>query len=256
MNDYLRSSVMLACVLATLPRVAAAQDARQIMSEVHKRAEAKAQHYEGLLQVIDGRGKTSEKRWTYDRLGSHGRSKTLIRFTAPADVKGVALLIVNHADRPSDQWMWTPAINRDRRIAVQDRRTRFFGTDFSFEDLDERDIEHYDYAMKGEETIDGQPCWRIESTPREGRRSQYTKSMLWIRKDNHTYARIDNYAGDTLVRRLLYKDMQQVQGIWTARTLEMHDLSRNSRTILKLDALKYDEPLRDEQFTLEALRRG
>ena len=247
---------MLACVLATLPRVAATKDARQIMSEVHKRAEAKAQHYEGLLQVVDARGKTSEKRWTYDRLGSHGRSKTLIRFTAPADVKGVALLIVNHADRPSDQWMWTPAINRDRRIAVQDRRTRFFGTDFSFEDLDERDIEHYDYAMKGEETIDGQPCWRIESTPREGRRSQYTKSMLWVRKDNHTYARIDNYSGDTLVRRLLYKDMQQVQGIWTARTLEMHDLSRNSRTILKLDALKYNEPLRDEQFTLEALRRG
>lgn len=256
MNDYLRSSVILACVLATLPRVAASQDARQIMSDVHKRAEAKAQHYEGLLQVIDARGKTSEKRWTYDRLGSHGRSKTLIRFTAPADVKGVALLIVNHADRPSDQWMWTPAINRDRRIAVQDRRTRFFGTDFSFEDLDERDIEHYAYAMKGEETIDGQPCWRIESTPREGRRSQYTKSMLWIRKDTHTYARIDNYSGDTLVRRLLYKDMQQVQGIWTARTLEMHDLSRNSRTILKLDALKYNEPLREEQFTLEALRRG
>ena len=52
------------------------------------------------------------------------------------EVNGVALLIHNHTDRASDQWMWTPALQRDRRIALQDRSTRFFGTDFSFEDLE------------------------------------------------------------------------------------------------------------------------
>ena len=51
--------------------------------------------------------------------------------------------------------MWTPAIERDRRIALQDRSTRFFGTDFSFEDLEERDVDQYDYALLGEEAIDG-----------------------------------------------------------------------------------------------------
>jgi hypothetical protein len=49
----------------------------------------------------------------------------VLRFTAPAEVKGVALLVVNHPDRASDQWMWTPAINRERRIALQDRSQRF-----------------------------------------------------------------------------------------------------------------------------------
>ena len=42
---------------------------------------------------------------------------------------GVALLVINHPDRSSDQWMWTPALQRNRRIALQDRSTRFFGTD-------------------------------------------------------------------------------------------------------------------------------
>ena len=70
-------------------------------------------------------------------------------------MKGVALLVVNHPDRASDQWMWTPAIERDRRIALQDRSTRFFGTDFSFEDLEERDVDQYDYPLLGEEPIDG-----------------------------------------------------------------------------------------------------
>jgi hypothetical protein len=246
----------IALCVCLCPASVGAQEARQIVGEVQKRATATSQRYEGLLQVIDNKGKTSDKRWMYERLGSHGESKTLIRFTDPADVKGVALLILNHPDRPSDQWMWTPAINRDRRIAVQDRRTRFFGTDFSFEDLDERDVEHYDYALKGEESIDGEACWKIESVPRAGRRSQYSKSTLWIRKSNYTYARIDNYVSDTLTRRLHYKDMQTVQGIWTARTLEMEDFARHSRTVLKLESLNYNAPLRDEQFTLEALRRG
>ena len=104
------------------------------------------QHYEGTLQVFDAKGKISDKRWTFDRLGSHGSSKSILRFTAPPEVKGVALLVVNHPDRASDQWMWTPAIQRDRRVALQDRSQRFFGTDFSFEDLEERDVDQYDYT--------------------------------------------------------------------------------------------------------------
>ncbi len=64
----------------------------------------------------------------------------MLRFTVPAEVKGVGLLIVNHTDRASDQWLWRPNIGREQRIAFQDRSTRFFGTDFSFEDLEERDV--------------------------------------------------------------------------------------------------------------------
>jgi hypothetical protein len=243
-------------LMLTVAVLTGSQDARQIMSEVQKRATVSSQRYEGSLQVIDSRGKTSDKQWVYERLGAHGTSKTIIRFTAPAEVKGVALLIQNHPDRASDQWMWTPAINRERRVALQDRRTRFFGTDFTFEDLEERDIEHYDYVMRGEEALDGETCWKIESTPRPGRRSQYTKSMLWIRKSNQTYARVDNFSGDTVIRRIHYRDLQNVKGVWTARTIEIQDLPRNSRTMLKLEALDYNVPLREEQFTIEALRRG
>src|SRR5262245_32259681 len=97
------------------------QDARQIVEEVQRRTNAGSQRYEGTIQVIDLKNKITEKRWVFDRLGSHGSSKSKLRFTAPAEVKGVAVLIVNHPERSSDQWMWTPALARDRRIALQDR---------------------------------------------------------------------------------------------------------------------------------------
>src|SRR5205809_9466 len=83
-----------------------------------------------------------------------------------------------------------PAIERDRRIALQDRSTRFFGTDFTFEDLEERDVDQFDYTLGGEETLDGAACWRVESTPKNGKSSQYTRSILWVRKDTYAFARL------------------------------------------------------------------
>jgi outer membrane lipoprotein-sorting protein len=233
----------------------AADNARQIVEEAQKRTDVKSQRYEGLLQVFDAKGKVSDKRWTMERLGAHGDSKAVLRFTAPAEVKGVALLVVNHPDRASDQWMWTPAIERDRRIALQDRSTRFFGTDFSFEDLEERDVNQYEYALTGDETVDGAACWKIASTPRESKSSQYTRSIVWIRKDNYAFARIENYVKEQAVRRLNYSNLQNVQGIWTAKQLEMTDLRRGSHTRLTLDQLEYNVPLKDENFTLQAIRR-
>jgi outer membrane lipoprotein-sorting protein len=245
----------LALALVWSAVVLSAADARQIVEEAQKRSDAKSQRYEGLLQVFDAKGKVSDKRWTFERLGSHGQSRAVLRFTAPAEVKVVALLVVNHPDRASDQWMWTPAIERDRRIALQDRSTRFFGTDFSFEDLEERDVDQFDYTLGADDTIDGAACWRIQSTPRQAKSSQYTRSIVWIRKDNYAFARIENYLKDQVVRRLDYSDIRNVQGIWTARQMEMTDLKRGSRTRLSLEKLEYNVALKDEDFTLQAIRR-
>jgi len=233
----------------------AADDPKQIVAEAQKRTDAKSQRYEGLLQVFDAKGKVSDKRWTLDRIGAHGDSKMVLRFTAPAEVKGVALLVVNHPDRASDQWMWTPGIERDRRIALQDRSTRFFGTDFSFEDMEERDVNQFDYTLVGDDTVGGALCWKIQSTPKQGKSSQYTRSLVWIRKDNYLIVQIENYIKEQAVRRMTYGDFVNIVGIWTARQLEMSDLRRGSRTRLTLDKLQYNVAMKEEDFTLQALRR-
>src|SRR5512140_1298254 len=171
-------------VIALLAAAAAfGQDARQIVEESQRRGRANSQRYEGVLEVIAANNKVAKKSWNSQRIGSYGNSKAIIRFTTPAEVKGVALLVVNHPDRASDQWMWTPAIGRDRRIALQDRSTRFFGTDFSFEDLEERDVDQYEFRLLDQETANDSKCWKIDSRP--CKKSQYSASTLWIRQENY-----------------------------------------------------------------------
>lgn len=232
-----------------------AQDPRQIVTESQNRARSKSERYEGTLDVINANQKTSTKRWTFARLGGAGESKAILRFTAPADLRGVALLVITHPDHISEQWMWIPSEERDRKVALQDRSQRFFGTDFSFEDMEEREVAQYDYKLLGRE-VEGAPCWKIESRPKPGKASQYTSSILWIRQDNYVVARADNFKDGKLVRRIAYRDIQRVDGIWTPRTTEAFDAGRNSRTVLKLDRIEYNVPMKDTEFTREALQRA
>jgi hypothetical protein len=239
----------LAAALLLSQAALLAQDPRDIMKEVQHRQHSTSQRYEGTLEVTTAGNRVATKRWIYQRIGDFGTSKAILRFTAPAEVKGVGLLIVNHPDRASDQWMWRPAIGRDQRIALQDRSTRFFGTDFSFEDLEERDVDQYDYKLLGEEN----GMFKIESRPRKS--SQYTRSLFWIKKDNYTFVKIEAYNKKGLARVIEYKDYELLKGIWTARTCEVLDVTRNSRTVLKYDKVDYNLPLKEDEFTLEALRR-
>lgn len=233
-----------------------AQDARQIVEESQKRHRSNTQQYDGVLQVFNPNGKNSEKRWQFSRSGNYGESKALLRFVSPPEVKGVALLIVNHPERASDQWMWLPELQRDRRVAFQDRSTRFFGTDFSYEDLEERDVNQSDFKLLDDDTVDGQLCWKIESMPKKGKSSQYNRVIMWLRKDIYFPLRYEMYAKNQLVRTLHYRRVEKVNGVWSAIEMEMVDSKRKGRTLLKSDKLQYNFPLKDELFTLQSLRRG
>jgi hypothetical protein len=237
---------------------AMAQDGRQIMQEVQKRQHTTSLRYEGTLRTYGGNSRiqaevdkhTVIKRWTFTRLGDFGNSKAILRFTGPAEVKGVALLIVNHPNTASDQWIWRPNIGRDQRVSVQDRSTRFFGTDFSFEDLEERDVDQYDYTLTGE--FGGQ--WRIDAKPHKP--STYTHSYFFIDKTKYIYNRIEAYDKRGVAKSIDYSDYKMVQGIWTPSAALVFDVFAKSKTVLTYDKVDYNLPMKDEDFTVEALRRG
>ena len=108
--------------------------------------------------------------------------------------------------------------------------------------------------MVDEETLEGAACWKIESRPKQKKVSQYSHSHVWVRKDNYVMVQIENFNKDKLVRRAKYSETRQVQNIWTSHHIEMFDVGRNSRTVLAIEKLQYNLPMKDEDFTIQALR--
>jgi outer membrane lipoprotein-sorting protein len=235
---------------------ARAQSAQEIMQKVDQQARSASEQYTGNLEVYDRGGKMLKKSWETWRKGFGGDSRALVRFTSPPEVKGVGLLLLSHPAAPSDQWLYTPAIRRDRRIAPQDRSVRFLGTDFSYEDMQERDVNDSSYELLGEEKQESQVFYKIKAVPKPELRSQYSYYYLWVDSATFVVTRMEFYKDKECVKTLTASGFQKIQGIWTAQRLEMKDLKRGSRTVIEISNIQYNKPLSDDLFTLRTLRNS
>jgi len=244
----------LALALSWTASVLAAQTATQIMEEVHRRAHADNFRYDGRITTRKANGSKDQKSWRCERLGEAGSSKMMLRFLDPADIRGVALLVWNHSQKPSEMWLYTPALARTRRIAQQDRSSRFAGTDFSFEDFEESDTSSWDYSELQEEQQSGEACWRITARRSTTHPSQYDRQWIWVSKEKMTPLRVDKFRRGKLARRLTMHSLELRQGIWTPMRVEVVDLLGNSSTTLDLVDARYNQRMPESQFTLEATK--
>jgi hypothetical protein len=76
-----------------------------------------------------------------------------------------------------------------------------------------------------------------------------------VQKEHYNLVKIEAYNKKGLVRVIDYKNHELVKGIWTPRLTEVYDVTRKSRTILKYEKLEYNLPMKDEDFSLQTLRR-
>lgn len=242
-------------LLAFALSAAQAERALEIMREVERRQRSDTQSYEGAIEVVDAGGKVLNKSWSFWRAGNRGESKILIRFTSPPEVRGVGFLTLNRLNAPAEQWLYTPAIRRERRVAPQEKTRRFMGTDFSHEDMEERNIESYDYDLVGEESFADRPCHKLRAVYKNPRNSQYSQLYLWVDKDMVATVFVEFYTDGKLMKTLRWGDWRQLQGIWTPHLAEMRDLARGSTTRIRSSNVRYDVAVEPDWFTLRNLRQ-
>src|SRR5271170_1703628 len=79
----------------------AATDARAIMASVYAQDSSHDSAIKASFEVYDRDGNRSQKKFTYRRLGAPGNSRTLMVFTDPEEVRGVALLSITQPGSPA-----------------------------------------------------------------------------------------------------------------------------------------------------------
>ena len=169
-------------------------------------------------------------------------------------MKGVGLLTLSHAGKPAEQWFYAPAIDRDRRVAKQEKSTRFLGTHFTYEDMEERDLDAYTYTLLGEESLSGAPCFKIEAVPRPEEESQYSKLVFWVLQDRYVTIRVETYADGALRRLFEGSDVREVSGIPIVHAWSLTDTKRPGITRLVVANVRVDPPIDGTLFTVAAMR--
>lgn len=245
------SLVVLLTVALAVP--AEPKDARAVMDEVDRRRRTSSEYSEGVI-TVEEKGKTRQKAWRSWRLGWGPDAKGLIQFQEPAEVKGVGLLTLSHANRPAEQWFYAPAIDRDRRVAKQEKSTRFLGTHFTFEDMEERDIDAYTYKRLGEDDLSGAPCFKIEARPAPEEESQYSKLVFWVLEDRYVTIRVEAYVEGVLRRVFEGSDVREVSRIPIVHAWSLTDTKRPGVTRLVVSNVHVDPKLPGTLFTVGAMR--
>lgn len=254
-----RQAAMCAAMLCLvgISVLGAQPDARKIMEDVYRQDNSRATFMRAGFEVFDKQGQHTKKEFTYRRIGSPGDSKTLVVFTAPEEIRGVALLSINRRGVSDRQYMYIPATQRVRTVAPQERSARFIGTDFTFEDIAERVLDDFTYRLLGNaETIEGHKTWKVEATPADSSRSQYKYIYYWVAQDVPVILHAEMYdAQGREVRVLHASQIKRVSGISGARRTEMTSVLTGTKTVLVIDDVKFNLNMDEKLFTPEGLGR-
>jgi hypothetical protein len=197
----------------------------------------------------------------YTLFGRDGLDKVLIRFLAPRDVEDTGLLTWEAPGGDDDQWLYLPASRRVKRIAASGKKTRFMGTDFSYEDLRPENLEANRYTAHGVEPIDGQDCHVVEAVPaneREAADSGYSRRRIWVRKDNHAVVKREYYDKRGRLEKVetMRKLVRVKDSVWRTDEFEMHDVQNGTRTVATVESRAVDRGLTADFFTEGELMRG
>ncbi len=251
-------AVSLFAVLFLFPGFSASgatSDAREIMAAVYQQDTSHDTTMRANMEVFDKEGHGKKKRFTLRRVGSAGDSKTLVVFTDPEEIRGVALLSINRQGVSDRQFIYTPATHRVRSVAAQERSGRFIGSDFTYEDIAERVLDDFTYRLLGsDEIIDGHKTYKVEATPVDPGRSQYKFIYYWVAQDVPVILFAEMYdANGQKIRTLHASQLKRESGIWGARHTEMNTAQDGTRTVLTIDGVKFNTGLDEKLFTPEGL---
>jgi outer membrane lipoprotein-sorting protein len=240
----------LLVVLTTLLITSAlfAQDPQSIVAKADEVVNAPKDQTATLKMIlIDKNGNEKTRETTFLQQGT---DKRIMRFTAPADQKGIAFLSL-----PDDiQYLYMPAFHKVRRIATHVKNTKFAGTDFTYDDLSSFEYAK-DYNAKLSDENDNN--WIMELIPKPNVDKDYGKLKMWIRKDNYYPEKIEHYdKGGNLWKVMERRNIEKIGKYWFSKEYEMKDLKEEHSTKMILADVEFDTGIPDETFTQRYLKRS
>lgn len=259
-----------AAVLTVLVVAAARADTAREILERRKRLDDTTHHWSDREQrvglVIEKKGGAQQRRklTIYERRLPEDEDQALLFFEEPATIKGVGFLSFSHPGRPDEQWLYLPALKRVRQIASSKsaRSESFVGTDLSFHDLDVlQDMTSWTEdeapsALLGEESVGGVSTYLIAIEPVRPD-VYYPRIVMWLGTDDLVMRRAEFFGvSGTAIKRIEQTDIRPVAGIPVAHHTEALTLAQGSRTVMKVDEVRFNQGLPDDLFTQRALERG
>jgi hypothetical protein len=193
---------------------------------------------------------------TWKRFDSLSRS--LARVQSPEDLRGVAVLIAERDDG-ADLFLYSPELQRTRRITSHALSGNLFGSDFTYEDF----LLLYGMAERGsterlpDAELDGRAVWVLaQNTPDD--ESAYERVVAFVDRDSCLLVKAEMWESGERLRKVLTTDREAVfeQGsVRIPRKILLEDLKKGSSTRLEALTIDLDKKVGPGDVSPRALER-
>ena len=257
------SGFFIVPTFAELPEI----DARQVAVNADERDDGNDQTSDLEMILINKKGQERKRkvityRKDYENDSEGSDTKTVMFFKEPADVKNTGFLTWSYEDevKDDDQWLYLPALKKIRRISSGKKKDYFMVTDFTYDDMGDRNINDYTYTHLDSEVIDGIECYHLEMMPKDQdvvKKSGYGRVETWVRPDiwmNIKFKFFDKKK--KFLKELTVSDIEQIDGIWTSKTMTMVNEQKKHKTILKFSDIQYNTDIDNDIFSQRRLKKG
>lgn len=246
--------------ISPFPSLAQELNGLQIMVIEDNREDGDDQNSSSLFHLINKRGqkrlRDTVRRWKdYD--GKKGfDEKTIIFFQSPPEVQGTGFLNWSYPDinKDDDQWLYLPALRKIKRISASDKEDSFMGTDFTFDDMGDREVEEDTHKLIRQDTFEGNKCFIVESTPKE-KNYIYSKKLVWVINGEWIIPKTEYYNRKGKLLKHLHVQWHKVQGIWSWKDVVMKNVQTGHQTHIAVKDTKFNLGFKDALFTQRTLRR-
>ncbi len=250
---------VLSMVLILSASLALAISGEEVMQRVDAHPTPTSLEGTMVMQLISKQGKVLTREIRVWSKRTEDGEMMLIKFLAPADVKGTAFLTIKKGGK-EEMKLYLPALKRVRRIAGSQKKGSFMGSDFSYDDISNLsglDIEDYTHELLRTENEDGVEVYVVESIPKPGVDSSYSKQISWVPADTFIPRRIEFYKKDELYKVLTNREVKPfVDGKYLIPTLlEMENVQSGHKTVLEQKNLQIDIPIDDAVFTERFMKK-
>ena len=178
--------------------------------------------------------------------------KQIVWFLDPPDNRGISLYKIESKKGNDVMKMWLPAFKKIRKISSSKKSESFMGSDLTFEDLYNRELDDFSYSI--ELTKDSSE-YIMTSTPNENIKSNYSKHVSWIDGESLLIKREESYnKSGSLFKTKEFKYIN-IDGFDLVKEISVVDIKKNHRTYLEFEEMTLNSGIEDSDFHEKNLRR-
>lgn len=210
------------------------------------------------MRLIESGGKDRTRELTMLRKNAEKslEQKYFTYFHQPADVEGMTFMVYKYPQKDDDRWLFMPALDLVKRIAGNDKRSSFVGSDFTYEDVSGRDLSEDEFSIVKEEKLGDEDCYLLKSVPKDPKSADYSYRLSWLDKTTFLPWKEEYYdARGELYKTFTGEEVKDVSGFPTVTKRKMENVKSKHLTLVTYVQIEYNIGIDEELFTERYLRK-